>query len=268
MSGEGIQSQMEPYLSFQVSLSAPTLTSSPGVRISGSRLVLAAAYRLSASLSYSDQQLVLLMTAVLGGRGSASGEEIAEPFPGMLGDFDSAAAGCLIGLYVRLVLGRPSIVVVSDEWERAALRGENAPVVTLRLEHARAVSSTRAEYYFRPTLLVLRLESPPVERPASERAFMLAYLADHEHETERFSLRAVRKGAEVDAALIPTSFLPVGRSNLVEAIQSRAGGRYERLVPDLLGLDEWRFQEGLRAAFSDAAALSKSVGTSRDGAVA
>jgi len=248
MLSDNIRTSPSPCLSSQVSPSAPTLTSSPGMRISGSRLTLAATYRLMASLPSLDQQLILLMTAMLGSRGYLGDQEPAGESTGAPTDFELAARSCLSGLYVRLVLGRPALVAVSNPRESSGDADEAPSAVKLKLEHVRAVSSTKAEYYFRPTLFALKTEPPAQDDLHSERAFCLARLDTEE--ADPVSLWAVRKGMETQAGLIVEDFLPVGRVNLVDAIQKKVEGRYGRLASDMLGLDEWRFQEGLRIAFT------------------
>lgn len=248
MLSDNIRTSPSPCLSSQVNPSAPTLTSSPGMRISGSRLTLAATYRLMASLPPLDQQLILLMTAMLGSRGYLGDQEPAGEFFAAPTDFELAARSCLSGLYVRLALGRPALVAVTNQRESSCDAEEAPPAVKLKLEHVRAVTSTKAEYYFRPTLFALKTEPPEQDDLQSERAFCLARF--DEEETDPVSLWAVRKGMETQAGLIAEDFLPVGRADLVDAIQKKVDGRYRRLEHDMLGLDEWRFQEGLRVAFT------------------
>lgn len=251
MLSDNIRTSPSPCLSSQVNPSAPTLTSSPGMRISGSRLTLAATYRLMASLPPLDQQLILLMTAMLGSRGYLGDQEPAGRSSAAPTDFELAARSCLSGLYVRLALGRPALVAVTNPRESTGDPEEAPSAVKLKLEHVRAVTSTKAEYYFRPTLFALKTEPPVQDDLHSERAFCLAHLDSEE--ADPVSLWAVRKGMETHAGLIVEDFLPVGRAGLVDAIEQKVDGRYRRLERDMLGLDEWRFQEGLRIAFTSIA---------------
>lgn len=255
MLSDNARSTADPCLSFQVSPSAPMLTSSPGVRFSGSRLTLSATYRLSASLPCSDQQTVLLMTAMLSHPEAVRGSDHRES-EGTLKDFELAARCCLTGLYVRLMLGRPAIVALSDGWRQASDGSDLPPAVKLKLEHVRAASSTEAEYYFRPTLFALSRGHLPQDALADECAFRLAVIGEG---TERVSLWALRRGLEVHAADLVEASLPMSRSDLVEAVEPILGERYRQLEGDLMGLDEWRFQEGLRISFTLASARARGV---------
>ena len=76
---------------------------SRGLRLRGSRLTLAATYRLASSISASDRELVLTLTGL-------RGHEERRPPNGGGPDFELAATNCLAGLYVKLALARPAIV--------------------------------------------------------------------------------------------------------------------------------------------------------------
>jgi hypothetical protein len=217
-----------------------TLTSSPGLRFRGSRSALTATYRLAASLSASDRQRALTLLAV---RASQESE-----YPGDRRDeFELAAGTCPAALRIKLALGQPIVVASKASSSGPKGPGGGPPSVTrLQLGHVRAVSSTEIECYLKPSLACAAAcdsDNPPVEP-----AFFLTTLPGSD--SHAITLWSVRKGRECRLGSSHLFDLPCTRPELMSEITAQVGDQLKGLEKDLLGLDEWRLQEGLRRAFS------------------
>ena len=221
----------------------PAPAYSRGLRLHGSRLTLAATYRLASSVPVSDREMILTLT------GLDSEEERRSP-KGEGVDFELAATNCLAGLYVKLALGRPTIVARNGASPPAPAPPLPDLTVRLRLGMVRAVSSTRVEYYLKPTLYCRQHDdaSADIAGVPAEPAFRL--LDGDPENPDSVTFWAVRRGRESQLVHLHHAVLPKARTELVAGLRDLAGGRLDPLEGDLLGLDEWRFQEGLRVAFA------------------
>ena len=228
-----------------VDLRTPIGTSSPRVCLRGSRAALIASYRLAASLSAADKEMVVVIAAAL------SSEGIAYQGSGT-NDFELAAECCLAGLYLKSVLRTPVMVALTHPLEpQLAGKMISAPG-RLSLAYVRAISSTEVEY----CLSLSPLDVPHGKIPQEVYDFgpesTYRSTGDSQELPMKVTLWAVKKGQEAEAERLCTSDLPRPRAKLMEVIRGEAGVQIGGLESDLLGLDEWRFREGLRGAFSAA----------------
>ncbi|MBN1458543.1 MAG: hypothetical protein JXA57_03340 [Armatimonadetes bacterium] len=232
-----------PCLMSNIDLRVPALTSSPGLRLRGRRLTLAASYRLAASLAPTDREMIVALTAVLNGADGHSAGAAGN-------DFELAARYCLSGLYLRMILGRSVVVVLDPRSDHTPDDGSAVSLVRLRLAHVRAVSSTEVEYFFRPTLFCIQggRSCTTVPRVDSRPVVRLVKVAPDSGSAA--TLWGIGSGAETQIDDLKTIELPPDRGGLMATVAEKADNRLESVEPDLLGLDEWRFQEGLRVAFN------------------
>lgn len=230
---------------------APTLTVAPGFRVRGSRLALVATYRLTSSLPASDRHAVLTLMAL------RSREAVGPPV-GQAGDFELAGSHCLAALCIRLALGHPSTVargLPSDGHEEPGDRARDT--VCLELGYVRAVSSSEIEYYFRtsPVMPSADLAAFDPVGPPPGPAFFVSDLPVGDRGAA--TVWSVAKGEEAQVGRLRRLDLAHTRRELMRDIEDQVGGRSKSLQKDLLGLDEWRFRDGLRSAFTLAPPLRR-----------
>lgn len=244
MNGTAVSSSSAWCRTRKIDSQALVLTSSPGLYLRGPRVLLSASHRLAASLSRADRETVVELAAIIS-------HELTRQPDVQTGDIEAAAIVCLAALRLKSALGRPGVVAAPeiDGFQRS-WRDRVRPA-KMRLGHVRAVSSTEVEYYFRPTLYSVKdgeHRDWGRKMAGSGQTFRLARVTTD----EGLGVLLWAAGRNEDA--LPWDLgdgrLPLNRAGLFEAVVAEAAEGIEAVEADLLGLDEWRFQEGLRIAFA------------------
>ena len=201
---------------------------------------------MSASLSTHESERVVELTG-------AMDQSLVEREGERLEEVEAAASVCLSALLLKATLRKPAILAVPEDSEWPRRGNESTQPVVLRLGHVRAVSPSEVEYYYRSVSQPPQIPSSVESDHRSERQVTAYRIADVAS-GEGFCLSLL--GADMALGVRRAMQMEMGvrelvmhRSDLVKCMVEETGHEFESISKDLLGLDEWRFREGLRKAF-------------------